>query len=56
MEDYLDIHYRLLREEYIGALRNGIRDLRNGKFSHDLTLFDAEKSRSNDVVDKVVRF
>ncbi|XP_003739348.1 NFX1-type zinc finger-containing protein 1, partial [Galendromus occidentalis] len=49
---YLDIHYRLLREEYIDALRNGIRNLRKNEFTHDLVRFQGKKIRIHGSVDE----
>lgn len=31
--DYLDVQFRLLREDFVRTLRNGIKELKDAKFS-----------------------
>lgn len=31
IDEYLDVHFRLLREDFIDPLRNGIQNYSNGK-------------------------
>lgn len=33
VDDYLDIQFRLLREDFVGTLRNGIKELKESKES-----------------------
>ena len=44
MDDYLDVQFRLLREDFISTLRNGIKD-----YKENPRLTGANRFRSGDV-------